>query len=248
MESAREKNSKGGFSIIEMVVTIGIMSLIIAGMMIANSRYGDSLLVTNLAYDVALTAREAQAYGLSVKEWREGINLGDSFGAAYGLRFSKMDTNTAYASKKFALFNDVSENGINNWTCGYGIPVPATLSNCKVGKVSQTDQTIEFMKEYNLGGGNRINRITVTKSDNSTIYYDFTNNTGTLTFVDIVFKRPQIAPCFQTNDSNFKDLCPQDMRSPYLHLVKSVEISFSNASGKFKRSVVIDSIGRIYVK
>lgn len=59
------KKTSRGFTLIEMIVVVGIMVLV-SGIMLANhGRFGEQILLRNLAYDIALTFHEAQVYGIS---------------------------------------------------------------------------------------------------------------------------------------------------------------------------------------
>ena len=86
-----------GFSLVELLVTIGIF-VIVTGVILFNFRSFDSRIVLdNLAYEVALTVRQAQVFGTSVKEAGAGSELFPS----YGVFFSTFDDNA------FTLFADV---------------------------------------------------------------------------------------------------------------------------------------------
>lgn len=94
----RQKNK--GFSIIEMIVVVAIFS-IISGIVLWNyGRFSSNLVITNLAYQAALAVREAQVYGISVKQTKTGA----SFSAAYGVWF------TATNNQQFYLFSDANGN------------------------------------------------------------------------------------------------------------------------------------------
>jgi type II secretory pathway pseudopilin PulG len=76
-----------GFTIIELIVSIGIFAFMTA---LVISRYGSfnqGTLLTNMAYDMALTVRTAQSYGVSVKS----VDSGNNFGRAYGIHFAQTD-------------------------------------------------------------------------------------------------------------------------------------------------------------
>ena len=91
-----------GFTIVELIVSIAIFAVMTA---LVVSRYGtfnQNTLLTNVAYDMALTIRTAQSYGLSVKSSDSAAN---SFGSAYGVHFD-MSKPT-----KFVLFADTNKNG-----------------------------------------------------------------------------------------------------------------------------------------
>jgi len=99
----------GGFTIIELVVTTGIFVLITTVAMVKNTQFNSSVSITNLAYEVALQIREAQSFGVSVKEF--GVGSGN-FGVSYGVHF-KRDT-----LDSFDFFADV--NGNSDYESGSG--------------------------------------------------------------------------------------------------------------------------------
>ncbi len=80
-----------GFSLIELLVVIAIFALI-SGLILANhSRFNSSVLLGSLAYNIALSIREAQVYGLSVKQFS------DEFQVGYGVRFEGEETYILFA-------------------------------------------------------------------------------------------------------------------------------------------------------
>ena len=93
----KELKKNRGFSLVELMVVIGIMA-VISGVSIFNyGKFSSSLVVTNLAYQAALAVREAQVYGISVKQTGTGTSA--NFNSPYGVWFSKDDLN-------FHLFSD----------------------------------------------------------------------------------------------------------------------------------------------
>lgn len=93
---------KAGFTLVELLVTIS-MFVIITGVILVNSNKFDStVLLNNFTYDVALTIKQAQSYGVNVKESSSG-----SFNTAYGVYFDLTQSKT-----NFVLFNDVDDNKI----------------------------------------------------------------------------------------------------------------------------------------
>jgi type II secretory pathway pseudopilin PulG len=93
------RNSRG-FTLVELLVTIGIFIIMTALIMARYGTFSSGAILTNLAYDVALTIRSAETYGLSVKKTES-----NEFVASYGVHF---DTSK---SKQFTLFAD---GGIDN--------------------------------------------------------------------------------------------------------------------------------------
>lgn len=92
-----------GFSMIEMVVSVGILVVITSIVLVNHNLFGGNILVSNLAYDVGLSVRQAQVFGLSVREF--GVGTGQ-FDIGYGIHFDSDDFTT------YRLFADINRNKI----------------------------------------------------------------------------------------------------------------------------------------
>ena len=57
-----------GFTLIEMLVSIGIVSLIMAVVFFNYGTFNDDLALTSAGQELSIAVRQAQSYGLSVKE------------------------------------------------------------------------------------------------------------------------------------------------------------------------------------
>lgn len=107
--SARSRSVRGlavsrsnGFTLIELLVVTAILTLITSLVLVNNNRFGGAILLENLAYDIALSIRQSQVYGIAVK--RYGAS---NFSIGYGMHFS-IDSPTRYV-----LFADaLSANGL----------------------------------------------------------------------------------------------------------------------------------------
>lgn len=79
-------------------MTLGIFTVITGITLSQYKNFNGTTVLTNLAYEIAITIRQAQVYGLSVK------NAGGSnpFNVRYGLRFT--------AGNSFILFGDINNN------------------------------------------------------------------------------------------------------------------------------------------
>ncbi len=77
------KSKLSGFTLIELLITISIFVFMTALVMARYNDFYSGTLFKNLAYDIAITIREAQSYGISVK-YNES---GSSFDKAYGAYF-----------------------------------------------------------------------------------------------------------------------------------------------------------------
>lgn len=89
-----------GFTLIELIVVVGIL-VVISSIILANySKFGGQVLLRNLAYDIALSVREAQVYGISARSF-----LGAQFAAGHGVYVDLAEGNTF-----FFIYTDVDNN------------------------------------------------------------------------------------------------------------------------------------------
>ena len=77
-----------GFTIVELMVTISFFVIISSVVLVRHATFSSNLLLTNLAYDIALSIREAQVFGLSVSEFGTGTG---EFDVGYGIHIDSGD-------------------------------------------------------------------------------------------------------------------------------------------------------------
>lgn len=128
---------KRGFTLVEMIVVVGIITLISGLVLVNNNSFSGNVILQNLAYDIALSVRQAQVYGISVQRFN-GI-----FGSAYGMHFQVDSSNAS----TYALFADALDpvNGL------YDCPSPGTAS-------------CELVQSTTVGQGYRISSVCVTSA------------------------------------------------------------------------------------
>lgn len=66
----------------ELLVVTGIIIILTGIVLSNNAKFGGMITLRNLAYDIALTIREAQTYGISVRKFGSGAG---TFGSGYGI-------------------------------------------------------------------------------------------------------------------------------------------------------------------
>jgi prepilin-type N-terminal cleavage/methylation domain-containing protein len=120
--------NKRGFTLIELMVTVSIFVFMTALMLAKYGNFNQSVLLTNLAYDVALTVRMAQTYGLSVQ------GQSQNFQYAYGIDFcgssAASDCKSPNTSnQQIVLFIDRNSNGVYD----LGDLLPISTYNIKRG-------------------------------------------------------------------------------------------------------------------
>jgi prepilin-type N-terminal cleavage/methylation domain-containing protein len=89
----------GGFTLVELIVTVGIFALISTVVLVRNSQFDNEVLLADVAYDVALSIRQAQNYGINV------LGQSNEFNFPYGVYFEAGENATTYT-----LFQDLNEN------------------------------------------------------------------------------------------------------------------------------------------
>jgi prepilin-type N-terminal cleavage/methylation domain-containing protein len=94
-----------GFTLIELLAVTAIIVLVSAVILANNNRFGGSVLLENLAYDMALSIRQAQVYGIAVARFGTGTN---AFQNGYGMHFDTSNPST------YILFADTQGTGVYN--------------------------------------------------------------------------------------------------------------------------------------
>lgn len=166
MKKNTKHNEESGFTLIELMVTVGIMMLVMSVVMTNHNTFGGKILLRTLAYDMALSVRQSQTYGISVRRTAE-----NTFVTGYGMHYD-IATPTNYV-----MFADT-------YKLVGGIPT-LVLPN-EVGN-SLYDTSLESVQIFSIGRGYKINKLCVTDT------VEKCNNTpGTpVNTIDIVFKRPE---------------------------------------------------------
>ncbi|HEY9584162.1 MAG TPA: prepilin-type N-terminal cleavage/methylation domain-containing protein [Candidatus Paceibacterota bacterium] len=223
--------TKGGFTIIEILTVIAILVLITAAMLSSNNFFGANLLLTNLAYDVSSTIREAQFYGLSKKNWLEDlttemITQNEGFDTGYGIRFGNDN------SKAFGMFY---ETGPSNWHCGTSNPGPTNLAGCK-------SSSGEWKSEYVISGRNSILKFCAISDGDSDCHYFDGSGTSEISYLDIIFKKsspdsPAEPDAYISTNSN---VYPAGN-------YQRAEITFKTITNLTK-TVVVNQIGQISIR
>jgi prepilin-type N-terminal cleavage/methylation domain-containing protein len=163
---------KTGFTLLELIVVVGIIALV-SVVVLANYRtYNLDASLANNAYDLALTVRQTQLYGISVKETTAGSG---QFQTGYGLHFStKSNSYIVYQDVYDPLLLQYDSNNATELVSVNQLPVGFTIQKiCTVTTISSvlTEQCV-----------------------NAT-------NTGT-SFIDIEFIRPNPEAIITTNIPN----------------------------------------------
>lgn len=96
----RKTKTNRGFSLIELMVVLGIFGLLSASVMSNYSEFSVRASLDNLTHLVAVSIRQAQVYGISVSQARSSFK-------GYGMYFSVASLND---KKNFILFSDLDSD------------------------------------------------------------------------------------------------------------------------------------------
>jgi prepilin-type N-terminal cleavage/methylation domain-containing protein len=99
------RSGSRGFTLVELLVVISIMLILTSVFVLRQQRFNSSTLLRSLAYSVALSVRQAQVYGTSIRESSVGAFDANTSAKAYGIYFSSGSTGS------YILFADANNNG-----------------------------------------------------------------------------------------------------------------------------------------
>ncbi len=178
-----------GFTLIELLVVLAIITVITTITLTSQGSFNKTLILTNTAYDIALSFRSAETYGIGSRVAGTVSNTG------YGLHFARATQDS------FTLFADT-------------ISLPGSFDNChpttdpdapdaKPGNcfydvliVDANGVPIERVTDYELGNGITISDFCAYGSGSWSCA-----NTGAISTMDVVFARPNPDPFIYGKDA-----------------------------------------------
>ena len=133
-----KKTTSAGFTLVELLVVMSMMLVLSSLILIKHNAFRGHLLLRSLAYEVALAIRQAQVYGLGIKEYRGISDPIAAFQIGYGIHFATADP------ASFFLFADVNGNRTYAAADGDGIIQTFALSggNSIVGLCAGSDVNV----------------------------------------------------------------------------------------------------------
>ncbi len=170
--------SPRGFTLVELLVVSLIIVFITAFVLFRQQGFNSATLLRSLSYGIALSVRQAQVYGVSVRESAVGSNV---FAAGYGVQFGNT---LPLDSSHYRLFADANGNG--QYGAGEELPL------FTIGNGRGTDYLIRNMCAHSIVSGDQCS---CTNAALCTV------TSPTITSLTIYFRRPNPDACFATSQS-----------------------------------------------
>lgn len=176
-EASAGRKTVRGFTITELLVVLAIIAVVSAVVITSQSSFNKSIVLSNTAYDIALSLRSSQSFGLGSRAREVGGAV--AVNAGYGLYFQS-------GVPGFTLFADIipsSSNASDSCHPKADSAAPdARPGNCKYDNG-------EKVVNYTFGNGVTISKLCAYASGWSC----------SLSSLDIVFSRPNPVPFIRVN-------------------------------------------------
>lgn len=207
---------QSGVTLIEMLVVVGIFSVISSVILFNYSDFSTTVSLKNLTQDIALTLRKAQTYATSVQSLPNGSSTTEF--PSYGMSFSP-DTSAGGAflpySKRFVLFADI---------------IPADKKYSSTGSCGSPSSGNECVESITITGSDKIKEVCVENG-----VEDLCSSGSAV--LDITFQRPSPDAIICYRAGGYADNCAFGIPS-------YAKIKVQSAKG-VNRTILIWNTGQI---
>ncbi|MEN9614164.1 MAG: hypothetical protein RLZZ347_471 [Candidatus Parcubacteria bacterium] len=209
-----------GFTLVELMVVVAIFGVLTTIVLYKNTDFNNSFLLTDVAYDVALTIRQAQVYGLNVKNSGKGTATQSGFNSGYGVY---LDVNTIL-NNSLLFFADV-------------FPDPSvSVPNPTSGNYSYDGQN-ELINTFALTKGYKISWFCATTTTGTD--YCSNNAVNNLRKLAIVFVRPNpdaiitdntgsVPPAVSYSSATIRITSPDGLKSKTVKVTTAGQINITD--------------------
>ncbi len=212
-----------GFSLVEMVVVLGIIVVITSVALLGQRSFDRSLVLTDTAYTLAFSIREAQSLALSGRRTASSVQ-----DAGYGIFIEQASPITSYT-----LFADVHPATPQVHNIAY-CPGHTTTREpeAKPGNCLYTDMTSERVRTYSINRGFTISRFCGTVGSNR---YCSSDSASPLTAMHLSYVR------------GITDSVILGIRSGNPLALDSATIYVAAPGGQSERCVSVSKVGQVSV-
>ena len=216
----QEKRSKdeGGFTLIELLVTVSIFVFMTALIIARYGSFNQGTLMTNLAYDIALSIRTTQTFGVSVKGIEDTGNHGftQNFSYPYAVHFDL----TTSVPASFFTYLDIAN----------------AIGNAQADGLFEKNLGDVVYNTYGIGQSATVSGLCVGTNGQAC-----SGSISGITSLDISFRRPDPSAIICPTGGNAAP-CTNGV-SPYNY----AEITLTSADGSSSRVVAVRGNGQISV-
>lgn len=133
-------SNRDGFTLIELLLVIAIFSILTSVVVFNYNKFNSDILLTNMAYEVALDIREAQVYSLGVRGGDSSSS--NNFNMRYGVYFDLDDGDGDGNNKNFVFFDDSNNDG---W-CNNGVE-SCSIDVCTAGEDNECERVTRLTRD-----------------------------------------------------------------------------------------------------
>ena len=173
-----QRNKRQAFTLVELLVTITIFVIMSGVVLFSQTKFNSSILLTNLAYDLALTVRQAQTFGVNIKQFDLG---GIAVFNPYGVHIQMVNDRAT----QFFLFTDITEEAVGNpdfWSVDINDDgQPDNVPESAIVTYTSCEKAEGCVTRQSLKRGNYISGVRRIEADGTVV---------ALEAIDIMFVRP----------------------------------------------------------
>jgi len=172
LRSSGNAKKASGFTLIELLVVVSIMLLLTTLFLFRQQQFNSATLLRTLSYSVALSVRQAQVYGTSVRELdTTTVSATPTFAPAFGLYFA------GTSASNYILFADINNNG-------------------QYDPANETIQTFTLPSSYVING---VCAVLANGTERCTSGTLDTSGVATITHMHVLFRRPNPEAVFTSS-------------------------------------------------
>lgn len=163
------RRGKAGFTLVELIVTMTVLLIITTISLAKYPEFNQRVALKKTVQEVALVVRQAQAYGLGVKEYVPGSGIYPGYGVNFDLS----------EPAKFRLFADLNDNRVYDSESGELIELFEIKDGSKIVRLCQ-----------NSGANCSMSILDVVYYRPSPVVYITADGIINLSNADVIFKSP----------------------------------------------------------